>query len=33
VAGNSVFGVPGKDYVAAIAALRRGAAGAGGVAA
>ena len=33
VAGNSVFAAPGKDYLAAIAALRRGAAGAGGVAA
>jgi ribulose-phosphate 3-epimerase len=33
VAGNAVFAAPGKDYAAAIAALRRGAAGAGGVAA
>ena len=33
VAGNAVFAAPGKDYAAAIAALRRGAARAGGVAA
>jgi ribulose-phosphate 3-epimerase len=33
VAGNAVFAAPGKDYVAAIAALHRGAARAGGVAA
>jgi ribulose-phosphate 3-epimerase len=33
VAGNSVFAVPGKDYAGAIAALRRGAARAGEVAA
>jgi ribulose-phosphate 3-epimerase len=32
VAGNAVFAVPGKDYAGAIAALRRGAARAGGVA-
>jgi ribulose-phosphate 3-epimerase len=33
VAGNAVFAAPGKDYAAAIMALRRGAARAGGVAA
>jgi ribulose-phosphate 3-epimerase len=33
VAGSAVFAVPGKDYAAAIAALRRGAARAGEVAA
>jgi pentose-5-phosphate-3-epimerase len=33
VAGNSVFAVPDKDYARAIAALRRGAARAGEVAA